>query len=386
MERALAVVRSARRIRTEPTFTQRMAGAIRPLSRSLRSRRLGRHRRSHRREAPRRRPRARGDYADLFFEYRAAGGFVFDEGILKSASRGRVDGPRGSRPEGGRHGVRLRRAARLGRHEAGGRHGGADRDGGGAKTPVHQRGGRACPPLRARPGDARRARRRQARAARARGGGAHAFDPRRRQGRGEPRGGDPRDPGRHERRQDGARRQPLVRFGVRVIAEKNGKRQEGSSGGGGRTSLGYFEGKSPEWHATRGRASRPSRCSTRRRRPRDRWRSSSRRATAASSCTRPSATASRPTSTARGRATTPARSAAESRASLCTVVDDATLLQSRGHDQRRRRGQRAARSVLIENGQARRLHARPPERRSTTSSARAATAAARASRARRCRG
>src|ERR1700733_15685990 len=29
-----------------------------------------------------------GDYADLFFEYRAAGGLVFDEGIRKSASRG----------------------------------------------------------------------------------------------------------------------------------------------------------------------------------------------------------------------------------------------------------------------------------------------------------
>src|SRR5258707_13981855 len=28
------------------------------------------------------------DYADLFFEYRAAGGLVFDEGILKNASRG----------------------------------------------------------------------------------------------------------------------------------------------------------------------------------------------------------------------------------------------------------------------------------------------------------
>src|SRR4051812_15497248 len=28
------------------------------------------------------------DYADLFFKYRAAGGLVFDEGILKSASRG----------------------------------------------------------------------------------------------------------------------------------------------------------------------------------------------------------------------------------------------------------------------------------------------------------
>ena len=43
--------------------------------------------------------------------------------------------------------------------------------------------------------------------------------------------------------------QPLVRFGVRVIAESNGKRQEGSSGGGGRTSLGYFDDKSPEHHA-----------------------------------------------------------------------------------------------------------------------------------------
>src|SRR6266508_517965 len=29
-----------------------------------------------------------GDYADLFFEYRAGGSLVFDEGILKSASRG----------------------------------------------------------------------------------------------------------------------------------------------------------------------------------------------------------------------------------------------------------------------------------------------------------
>src|SRR6476661_1716868 len=28
-----------------------------------------------------------GDYADLFFEYRAGGGLVFDEGILKNASR-----------------------------------------------------------------------------------------------------------------------------------------------------------------------------------------------------------------------------------------------------------------------------------------------------------
>ena len=43
--------------------------------------------------------------------------------------------------------------------------------------------------------------------------------------------------------------QPLLRFGVRVIAEENGKRQSGSSGGGGRVGLDYFDGRSPEWHA-----------------------------------------------------------------------------------------------------------------------------------------
>ncbi|MEC7526197.1 MAG: metalloprotease TldD [Myxococcota bacterium] len=44
-------------------------------------------------------------------------------------------------------------------------------------------------------------------------------------------------------------RQPLLRFGVRVIVEDDGKRQSGSSGGGGRVGWGYFDGKSPETHA-----------------------------------------------------------------------------------------------------------------------------------------
>ncbi len=44
-------------------------------------------------------------------------------------------------------------------------------------------------------------------------------------------------------------RQPLMRFGVRVIAEHNGKRQSGSSGGGGRMALEYFDQHSPERHA-----------------------------------------------------------------------------------------------------------------------------------------
>lgn len=44
-------------------------------------------------------------------------------------------------------------------------------------------------------------------------------------------------------------RQPLIRFGVRVIVEDGGQRQSGSSGGGGRVGLEYFNDKSPEWHA-----------------------------------------------------------------------------------------------------------------------------------------
>ena len=48
-------------------------------------------------------------------------------------------------------------------------------------------------------------------------------------------------------------RQPLIRFGVRAVAEEGQggkKRQSGSSGGGGRFGLDYFAGenKSPEWH------------------------------------------------------------------------------------------------------------------------------------------
>jgi TldD protein len=42
--------------------------------------------------------------------------------------------------------------------------------------------------------------------------------------------------------------QPLLRIGVRAIAERAGKRQEGSSGGGGRVTMGYFEDHSPEDH------------------------------------------------------------------------------------------------------------------------------------------
>ena len=45
-------------------------------------------------------------------------------------------------------------------------------------------------------------------------------------------------------------RLPLIRFGIRAVAEDGGKRQSGSSGGGGRLGLEYFqaEDRDPEWH------------------------------------------------------------------------------------------------------------------------------------------
>jgi TldD protein len=40
--------------------------------------------------------------------------------------------------------------------------------------------------------------------------------------------------------------QPMLRFNVSVVAEKNGKKQQGSASGGGRFGLEYFDGRTPE--------------------------------------------------------------------------------------------------------------------------------------------
>jgi TldD protein len=190
-----------------------------------------------------------GDYADLFFEYRAAGGLVFDEGILKSASRGVSMGLGVRVVKGDATGYAyverldwdaMRRAADTAAQIA---------SGGGAKGPIAAQPRELPQRYELRtvtldvPGlDKRRLLERAAAA-------AHAHDPRIIKVEASLS---------EEIREilvvtsDGTMArdtQPLVRFGVRVIAEKNGKRQEGSSGGGGRTSLGYFDDKSPEHHA-----------------------------------------------------------------------------------------------------------------------------------------
>jgi TldD protein len=190
-----------------------------------------------------------GDYADVFFEYRAAGGFVFDEGILKSASRGVSMGLGVRVQKGDATGYAyveqldwdaMERAARTAAQIA---------TGGGAKAPVGLQ--ERSLPRRYDvgtvtldvPGVEKRALLERAATA------AHALDPRVIKVEASLS---------EEIREimvatsDGrlARDiQPLMRFGIRVIAEDKGKRQEGTSGGGGRTTMGYFEGKSPEWHA-----------------------------------------------------------------------------------------------------------------------------------------
>ncbi len=193
-----------------------------------------------------------GDYADLFFEYRAAGGFVFDEGILKSVSRGVSIGLGVRVLKGDATGYAyverldweaMRRAADTAAQIA---------SGGGSTAPIRATARIGDLPRRYElsrvsldvPGlDKRRLLERAAAA-------GHAYDAKVVKVEASlaeeireilvvtSEGAMVRDT------------QPLVRFGVRVIAEKDGKRQEGSSGGGGRTSMGYFEGKSPEWHAS----------------------------------------------------------------------------------------------------------------------------------------
>jgi TldD protein len=256
-----------------------------------------------------------GDYADLFFEYSASGSYAYDEGILKSAGRATGLGLGVRVVKGDATGYAHVEDLDLKAMEHAARTAAQIASGGGG-TQALRLETRATPSryeVKTHsvdvPGEVKRALLERAdRAARA---------------------ADPRvvrvDASISEEYRevlvatsDGkfARdTQPLIRFGVRVIAEENGKRQSGSSGGGGRTGLEYFDRLSPRAAREGSRGARPSACSTRARLRRARWKWSSPPATAGSCSTKPSATASRRISTARRPATTPIRLATASRAS-----------------------------------------------------------------------
>lgn len=190
-----------------------------------------------------------GNYADLFFEYCASGGYSYDEGILKSASRAVTMGLGVRVMKGDATGYAyvedlsfdsMARAARTAANIADGAQG--------VVPPVfatsNHRSRYAVPLLtldvpgldkralleradkRARAADSRVVRVDASLSEEIRevlvatSDGKFAFDS-----------------------------QPLMRFGVRVIAEAGGRRESGSSGGGGRIGLEYFDGRSPEWHA-----------------------------------------------------------------------------------------------------------------------------------------
>lgn len=189
-----------------------------------------------------------GDYADLFFEYRAGGGLVYDEGILKTASRGVSLGLGVRVQRGDATGYAyvedlewesMARAAKTAAQIA---------RSGGSRTPVKLES-RELPQryLLSRvaldePGQTKRALLEAAAEA------GRAYDAKIIKVEAS---------FAEELREiliatsDGRfvhDVQPMIRFGVRAIAEQNGRRQEGSSGGGGRTSLDYFDTKTPAWH------------------------------------------------------------------------------------------------------------------------------------------
>ncbi|MFS8071093.1 MAG: TldD/PmbA family protein [Byssovorax sp.] len=290
-----------------------------------------------------------GEYADLFFEYRAGGSFSYDEGILKAASRGVSVGVGVRVQRGDATGYAytedlswesMKRAAETAAQIA---------VGGGGTQKIELRG-RAIPRRYELgelsldvPGAAKRALLERASVA------ALAYDS-------------------HiikaeasfseEVREilvttsDGTMLhdvQPMLRFGVRAVAERDGKRQDGSSGGGGRMTMGYFDDKSPEHHARE--AARQAVLML-----------DAREAPAGemnvvlgpgdSGILLHEAVGHgleadfnrKGTSNYAGQVGKPVAS------ELCTVVDDATLLQSRGTINIDDEGNEPSRSVLIENG------------------------------------
>jgi TldD protein len=290
-----------------------------------------------------------GEYADLFFEYRAAGGLSYDEGILKAASRGVSVGV----------GIRVQRGDATGYAYTEDLTWESMRRAAETASQIAL-GGRSVAPVAVTardvprrydlpalsidaPGlDKRALLERASRAAMAYG----------------PEIVKAEASFAEELREiliatsDGMLVhdvQPLLRIGVRAIAERSGKRQEGSSGGGGRVTLGYFDDRSPEVH---GREAARQAIAMLDAREAPAGEMEVVLAPGDSGILLHEAVGHgleadfnrKGTSNYTGQVGKPVAS------ELCTVVDDATLLQSRGSINVDDEGHEPQRSVLIENG------------------------------------
>ncbi|MCC6525314.1 MAG: metalloprotease TldD [Polyangiaceae bacterium] len=290
-----------------------------------------------------------GDYADLFFEYRRSAGFSYDEGILKAASRSVALGLGVRVQRGDATGFAyvedldweaMKRAATTAARIA---------TSGGAAEPEHlvtrstpRRYELERSSFDAALLDKRRLLERASAAALghdplivraeasfnealrellvATSDGVFAFDS-----------------------------QPMIRFGVRAVAERSGKRQDGSSGGGGRMTLAYFDTSSPEEHARRAATQAIAMLD----------------ATEAPAGQMPVVLGPGDSGillheavghgleadfNRKGTSRYAGQIGSKVASELCTVVDDATLVQSRGSINIDDEGVEPTRAVLIENG------------------------------------
>jgi TldD protein len=290
-----------------------------------------------------------GDYADLFFEYRRGGGFSYDEGILKTASRSVSMGLGVRVQRGDATGFAfvedltwesMKRAAETAAQIAAG--------GGGAQKIELK--AREIPRRYEldelsidRPGAEKRALLERASKAAmaanplvvkaeasfaeelreilvASSDGAWAFDV-----------------------------QPLLRMGVRALAEREGKRQEGSSGGGGRMTLGYFDDKSPEYHGAEA-ARQAVVMLDARDAPAGEMNVVLAPGDSGILLHEAVGHGLEADFNRKGTSNYSGQVGNDVASSLCTIVDDATLLQSRGTINVDDEGNEPQKSVLIENG------------------------------------
>ncbi|HHH11816.1 MAG TPA: metalloprotease TldD, partial [Sorangium sp.] len=138
-------------------------------------------------------------------------------------------------------------------------------------------------------------------------------------------------------------------FGVRAVAERGGKQHDGSSGGGGRMTLGYFERHPPEWHAEQA-AQRAIKMLDAREAPAGQMPVVLAPGDSGILLHEAVGHGLEADFNRKGTSRYSGQLGEKVASDICTVVDDATLTQSRGSINVDDEGQQPNRAVLIEKG------------------------------------